>query len=66
MVAAGYDWKKGCWSFGPTASFEYTYVELNSFTEDTLRQLRLSRCTSLTRTRKLIAVTSGSAWRTSR
>ncbi len=33
MVAAGYDWKKGCWSFGPTASFEYTYVEFNSFTE---------------------------------
>ena len=33
MVAAGYDWKKGCWTFGPTASFEYTYVEFNSFTE---------------------------------
>ncbi len=33
MVAAGYDWKKGCWTFGPTASFEYTYAEFNSFTE---------------------------------
>ena len=33
MVAAGYDWKKGCWTFGPTASFEYDYVQLNSFTE---------------------------------
>ena len=30
MVAAGYDWKKGCWTFGPTASFEYTYAEFNS------------------------------------
>jgi outer membrane autotransporter protein len=35
MVAVGYDWKKGCWTFGPTASFEYTYAEFNSFTEDT-------------------------------
>ena len=33
MVAAGYDWKKGCWTFGPVASFEYDYVEFNSFTE---------------------------------
>jgi outer membrane autotransporter protein len=33
MVAVGYDWKKGCWTFGPTASFEYTYAEFNSFTE---------------------------------
>jgi outer membrane autotransporter protein len=33
MVAAGYDWTKGCWKFGPVASFEYTYVEFNSFTE---------------------------------
>ncbi len=33
MVAAGYDWKKGCWIFGPYADFEYSYVEFNSFTE---------------------------------
>ena len=33
MVAAGYDWKKGCWQFGPVASFEYDYVQFNSFTE---------------------------------
>jgi outer membrane autotransporter protein len=34
MVAAGYDWKQGCWTFGPVASFEYDYVEFNSFSED--------------------------------
>jgi outer membrane autotransporter protein len=34
MIAAGYDWKKGCWIFGPYADFEYSYVEFNSFSED--------------------------------
>ena len=33
MIGAGFDWKSGCWTFGPTASFEYNYVEFNSFTE---------------------------------
>jgi outer membrane autotransporter protein len=33
MVAAGYDWKQGCWLIGPVASFEYDYVQFNSFTE---------------------------------
>ncbi len=33
MVAVGYDWTKDCWKFGPVASFEYDYVQFNSFTE---------------------------------
>jgi autotransporter-associated beta strand protein len=33
LVAVGYDWKKGNLSIGPTASFQYSYVGLNSFTE---------------------------------
>jgi outer membrane autotransporter protein len=33
LVSGGYDWKKGNLSIGPTASFQYTYVSFNSFTE---------------------------------
>lgn len=33
LVAAGYDWKIGNLSVGPTASFQYSYIGLNSFTE---------------------------------
>jgi autotransporter-associated beta strand protein len=33
LVAAGYDWKKGGLTIGPTASFQYTYVEVDGFTE---------------------------------
>jgi outer membrane autotransporter protein len=33
LVAAGYDWKKGDLTIGPTASFQYSYVGLNSFIE---------------------------------
>ena len=33
MIATGFDWRKGSWKFGPTASFEYSYVEFNSFSE---------------------------------
>ena len=33
LVAGGYDWKKGGLSIGPTASFQYTYVGLDDFTE---------------------------------
>jgi len=33
LVAVGYDWKKGNLSIGPTASFQYSYIGLNSFTE---------------------------------
>jgi outer membrane autotransporter protein len=33
LVAAGYDWKSGGLSIGPLASFKYTYVEFDSFTE---------------------------------
>ena len=33
LVAVGYDWTKGNLSIGPTASFQYSYVGLNSFTE---------------------------------
>jgi outer membrane autotransporter protein len=33
LVAAGYDWKSGGLTIGPTVSYQYTYVELDSFTE---------------------------------
>jgi uncharacterized protein with beta-barrel porin domain len=33
LVAGGYDWTKGALTIGPTASFQYTYVSLNGFTE---------------------------------
>jgi outer membrane autotransporter protein len=33
LISAGYEWKKGALTIGPTASFQYTYVEFDSFTE---------------------------------
>jgi outer membrane autotransporter protein len=33
LVAAGYEWKSGGLTIGPTASFQYTYVEFDGFTE---------------------------------
>ena len=33
LVAGGYDWKKGGFSIGPTASFQYTLVGFGGFTE---------------------------------
>ena len=33
LVAAGYDWKKGGLSIGPTASFQYTLVGFGDYTE---------------------------------
>jgi uncharacterized protein with beta-barrel porin domain len=33
LVNGGYDWTKGDLSIGPTASFQYTYVNFNGFTE---------------------------------
>jgi len=42
MVATGYDLKKGKWTFGPTASLQYTYFGANSFSEDGAPSLDLS------------------------
>ena len=33
LIGSGYDWKVGALSIGPTASFQYTYVGIDSFTE---------------------------------
>ena len=33
LIAAGYNWKKGNWSFGPVSSLQYTYFGMNSFNE---------------------------------
>jgi autotransporter-associated beta strand protein len=33
LVAAGYDWKKGDLTVGPTASFQFSYTSLDGFTE---------------------------------
>jgi autotransporter-associated beta strand protein len=33
LVAAGYDWKHGDLTIGPTASFQYSYIGLDGFTE---------------------------------
>src|SRR4029077_19347801 len=34
LVATGYDWKAGGLSIGPTASFQYTLVGFDSFSEN--------------------------------
>jgi outer membrane autotransporter protein len=33
LLAGGYDWKKGGFSIGPTASFQYTLIGFGAFTE---------------------------------
>jgi outer membrane autotransporter protein len=33
LVAAGYEWKSGGLTIGPTFSYQYTYVEFDGFTE---------------------------------
>ncbi len=33
LAGIGYDWTVGCLRFGPTATFQYTDVSINSFTE---------------------------------
>jgi uncharacterized protein with beta-barrel porin domain len=33
LIAAGYDWKSGGLTVGPTVSYQYTYVEFDGFTE---------------------------------
>ncbi len=33
FVGGGYDWKVGALTVGPTANFQYTYLDLGSFTE---------------------------------
>jgi outer membrane autotransporter protein len=33
LLAAGYDWKMGGLSIGPTASFQYTYINVDGFSE---------------------------------
>ena len=42
FVATGYDWHMGCWVFGPTASLQYTNIDLNGFTEDNTSILALN------------------------
>lgn len=42
LFGTGYDFKKGGLTFGPTATFNYTYVGLNGFTEhDSLAPLNI-------------------------
>jgi len=33
LISGGYDWKRGNLSIGPTATFQFSYVGLNGFTE---------------------------------
>jgi autotransporter-associated beta strand protein len=33
MIAAGYNFRKGNWAFGPVSSLQYTYFGMNSFNE---------------------------------
>jgi len=41
LAAAGYDWRLDALTIGPTASFQYTYVGIDGFTErDSLSPLR--------------------------
>ncbi len=41
MLGTGYDWKAGNFTFGPVASGQYTYVNINDFTEEGARSLNL-------------------------
>jgi T5SS/PEP-CTERM-associated repeat protein/autotransporter-associated beta strand protein len=41
MLAGGYNWKKGNWSFGPVSSLQYTYFGMNSFSENGAQSLDL-------------------------
>jgi len=34
LIGGGYDWKFGGWSFGPVATFQYSYVSFDGFAED--------------------------------
>jgi outer membrane autotransporter protein len=34
FISTGYDWHLGCFVFGPTATLQYTTIDLNSFIED--------------------------------
>ena len=48
LLAAGYDWKFGGLTIGPVASFQYTNVELDGFTETgTFAPLTVANCRSL-------------------
>jgi hypothetical protein len=42
MLAAGYNWRKGNWSFGPVGSFQYTYFGMNGFNETGAQSLNLN------------------------
>jgi len=42
MLAAGYNWRKGNWSFGPVGSLQYTYFGVNSFNETGAQSLNLN------------------------
>ena len=43
LAATGYDWKTGGLTFGPTVNFQYTYMNMNGFTEHgSLAPLRLA------------------------
>jgi outer membrane autotransporter protein len=41
LLAGGYNWKKGNWSFGPVTSLQYTYFGMNSFSENGAQSLDL-------------------------
>jgi outer membrane autotransporter protein len=44
LMGTGYDWKIGALSIGPTASFQYTHVDLDGFTErGSLAPLNIAR-----------------------
>ena len=42
MIAAGYNWKKGNWAFGPIGSLQYTYFGVNGFNETGAQSLNLN------------------------
>ena len=42
MLAAGYNWRKGNWSYGPVGSLQYTYFGVNAFNETGAQSLNLN------------------------
>jgi autotransporter-associated beta strand protein len=42
MLAGGYNFRKGNWTFGPTTSLQYTYLGVNGFSETGAQSLNLT------------------------
>ena len=42
ILATGYNWKKGNWTYGPTTSMQYTYLGVNGMNETGAQSLNIT------------------------